>query len=136
MGKNSKPVKLSGREKRKFRLRRKIRGTDSRPRLCVFRSGQHLYAQLISDESKATLACASTKETDWSNQVVKVSDEVVKGSSRSTKSVAGAVAVGMLIADRAKDKGVSSVVFDRNGYIYHGRIAGVADGARLGGLKL
>ena len=113
--------KLLSRKKRQARVRRQIQGTQSKPRLCVFRSLKYTYVQLISDETSAVLASASTKQID------------VAGGSRSSKS--GAKALGAQIAKLAKDINISTVVFDRNGYLYHGRVAAVAEGAREAGLE-
>lgn len=113
--------KLLSRKKRQARIRRKVRGTQVQPRLCVFRSLKYTYAQLVSDETSTVLASASTKSID------------VQGGSRSSKD--GAKALGAQIAKLAKEKNISKVVFDRNGYLYHGRIAAVADGAREAGLE-
>jgi large subunit ribosomal protein L18 len=100
------------------RIRRKVQGTSERPRLAVRRSLKNIYAQLIDDVSGHTIAAASTREAD------------VKGSN-----AAAAKAVGALIAKKAKDKGVKSVVFDRSGYLYHGNIKALADAARENGLE-
>ena len=102
------------------RIRRKLRGTAERPRLAVFRSVAHIYAQVIDDSKGATLVSASS---------------VDKGSSAKGGNVAGAKAIGKLVADRAKEKGIKSVVFDRGGYQYHGRIKALADAARAAGLE-
>ncbi|MCC6221096.1 MAG: 50S ribosomal protein L18 [Deltaproteobacteria bacterium] len=99
---------------------KKIRGSDARPRLCVFRSLRYTYAQLISDESAKVIVSASTKS---------MADTVSKRSS-----VDGAKELGQKIAELAKAKEISRIVFDRNGYVYHGRVAAVAQGAREGGL--
>ncbi len=107
------------RKKRKIRIRKKISGTAERPRLVVFRSNKHIYAQVIDDVSATTLAACSTKNVD--------------GASGSNKEAASQV--GREIAARAKGKGVEQVVFDRNGYFFHGRVKALADGAREGGLK-
>ncbi len=112
--------KLLSRKKRQARVRRQIQGTASQPRLCVFRSLKYTYAQLISDETSTVLASATTKGMD------------VSGGSRSSKD--GAKAVGAAIAKIAKEKNITKVVFDRNGYLYHGRVAAVAEGAREAGL--
>jgi large subunit ribosomal protein L18 len=105
--------------KRHKRVRSKVAGTPERPRLNVFRSGKNIYAQIIDDVSMATLASASSIEKDF------------EGSGGNKD---GAKKVGKLIAERAKQKGIDTVVFDRGGYIYHGRIKELADGAREGGL--
>ncbi|MGH9646734.1 MAG: 50S ribosomal protein L18 [Bryobacteraceae bacterium] len=103
------------------RIRRKVAGNTQRPRLAVFRSVKHIYAQVIDDSVGHTLAAASSNEK---------SDGVKSGGN-----VAGAKAVGKLLAERAKEKGVKSVVFDRGGYLYHGRVKALADAAREGGLE-
>lgn len=104
------------------RIRRRVTGTTERPRLCVYRSNKHIYAQIIDDSSALTLVAASTLDAD-----------VKKGSK--TWNVDSAKIVGELVAKRAKDKGIESVVFDRGGYIYHGRVAAVAEAAREAGLS-
>jgi large subunit ribosomal protein L18 len=106
--------------KRHKRVRGKISGTADRPRLCVFRSANNIYAQLIDDVARATLASASTQEKD------------LKGTGGNKEA---AKKVGLAIAEKAKAKGIENVVFDRAGYLYHGRVAALADGAREGGLK-
>ncbi len=112
------------RKGRHQRIRNKISGTAERPRLCVFRSSKHMYAQLIDDVSGTTLAAASTVEK-----------EIVDAISDKTKSEA-ATLIGQTIAKRALAKGINEVVYDRAGYLYTGRVAKVADGARDAGLKL
>jgi large subunit ribosomal protein L18 len=102
------------------RIRRKLSGTAERPRLAVFRSVAHIYAQVIDDGAGQTLISASS---------------VDKGGKTSGGNVAGAKAVGKLVAERAKEKGIKSVVFDRGGYQYHGRIKALADAAREAGLE-
>jgi len=118
MGKTSPKAVQRARIRR--RIRSKISGTAERPRLAVFRSNQHIYAQLIDDVSGTTLAAAATNEN---------------GSAKGSR-VDQALEVGKRLAERAKDAGVSNVVFDRGGYRYHGRVKAVAEGARQGGLKL
>jgi large subunit ribosomal protein L18 len=107
--------------KRHLRIRKKIKGTAERPRLSIFRSNKNIYAQLIDDVAGITLASASSK------------DESLKANYGGNKDAASAV--GKLIAKAGVEKGIKSVVFDRSGYIYHGRVAAVADGAREGGLE-
>jgi large subunit ribosomal protein L18 len=102
------------------RIRRKVAGNTERPRLAVFRSVKHIYAQVIDDSMGHTVAAASSNE---------------KSGIKSGGNVAGAKAVGKLLAERAKEKGVKSVVFDRGGYLYHGRVKALADAAREGGLQ-
>ena len=106
---------------RKARVRKRIKGTDERPRLSVFRSLKYTYAQLISDESGAV--------------IVSVSSKSVRADGKSSRSVETSNEVGKKIAELAKAKSITDVVFDRNGYIYHGRVAAVAAGAREAGLN-
>ena len=113
--------KHGGRLRRHYRLRKKIRGEATRPRLAVFRSNKHIVAQVIDDRAGTTLAAASTHEADL--------------RSGATGNKDAATKVGKLVAERAKAAGVSKVVFDRGGYLYHGRIAAVADTAREAGLE-
>lgn len=111
-------------ERRKRRTRASIaKKSGGRVRLSVFRSSKHIYVQLIDDVQGKTLASASTVETD------------LKGSLKTGADVAAAAAVGKLIAERAKAAGITEVVFDRGGYIYHGRVKALADAAREGGLS-
>ena len=117
-----KMTKELARKRRKMRIRKKISGTAARPRLVIFRSNLHIYAQLVDDLAGATLASASTQELAKAGEAVKANKE-------------GAVQVGKQIAAKAKEKNIESVVFDRNGYIYHGRIKALADSARESGLK-
>ena|SRR6266851_2731806 len=112
----------AARQRRHRRIRVQLSGTSRRPRLNVFRSLQHIYAQVIDDTTGTTLAAASTNEAD------------TRGSLSGTKTDR-ARAVGKTVAERAKDKGVSAVVFDRGGYLYHGRIKALADAAREAGLE-
>lgn len=109
------------RYRRHLRVRKKVQGTPERPRLVVFRSSKHIYAQLVDDHRGVTIAGA----TDTSEGVQ------IEGKGK----VARSFAVGRLIAAKAKDKGIVKVVFDRGGYQYHGRVKAVADGARKGGLE-
>lgn len=111
-------TKSNRRRRIQNRLRKKIKGTSARPRLSVFRSNKAIYCQVIDDVSGVTLAQASSKE----------------GAAEGNKSNQ-AKAVGKLIAERASAKNISTVVFDRGGYLYHGRVKALADGAREGGLK-
>ncbi len=114
-------TKALRREKIKFRVRKKIAGTAQRPRLSVFRSNNDIYVQLIDDDNAKTLASASSRDKDIVAQKV----------TRSEKSKL----VGSAIARKATELGLLDVVFDRGGYLYHGRVKAVADGAREGGLK-
>lgn len=108
--------------KRKRRIRRRVHGTPERPRLTVFRSARHIYAQIIDDVRGETLAAASSMEKEIRD----------RGKSQNKKAAAGEI--GKLIAQRASEKGIDTVVFDRNGYKYHGRVKAVSDGARENGL--
>lgn len=130
-----KKLKLSGREKVKVRVRKRIRGTQERPRVSVFRSSHHTYAQLITDEKGQTLISVSTREKEVMERALKIKSEDSGSKAKSTKSIAAARAVGLVLAERSKGKNIERVVFDRNGFIYHGRIQAVADGAREGGLQ-
>jgi large subunit ribosomal protein L18 len=103
------------------RIRKKIAGTTERPRLAIFRSLNHIYAQLIDDSKGETLVSASTTESQF--------------RGKSGGNIVAAREVGKLIATRAKEKGISRVVFDRGGYIYHGRVRNLAEAAREGGLE-
>ena len=110
--------------RRQRRTRHALRqAAGGRPRLSVFRSGKHIYAQVIDDKKGATLASASSLDAD------------VKGKIKTGADKSAAAEVGKLIAERAKEKGVKDVVFDRGGYLYHGRIKALADAAREGGLN-
>ena len=105
------------------RIRRKISGSDARPRLCVFRSLVHIYVQVVDDRSGKTLASASTLE------------QSVCAERKKAGNISAAKEVGKAIAQRAKAKGIETVVFDRGGYLYHGRVKALAEAAREGGLK-
>jgi large subunit ribosomal protein L18 len=134
MATQSKKVASTSRERKKLRIRKKLSGTVERPRLSIFRSSKHTYAQVIADDSRATIASASTLDKEVQAEVAKLSKEA-KDSKASTKSVLAARAVGIVLAGRSKEKKVSKVVFDRNGFLYTGRIKALADGARDGGLE-
>jgi len=114
--------KVEAREKRKRRIRKKIHGTAARPRLSVFRSARHIYAQVIDDVAGQTLAAASSL------------DSTVKEHDAFESKVAMAQYIGKMLGQRAKDKGITTVVFDRNGFLYHGRVKALSDGAREAGL--
>ena len=102
------------------RIRSKLRGDQARPRLTIYRSLNHIYAQVIDDRAGHTLVSASTKD---------------KGAGTSGGNIAGAKEVGKMVAQRAKEKGINKVVFDRGGYLYHGRVKALADAAREAGLE-
>jgi large subunit ribosomal protein L18 len=116
-------MKIVGRERRKLRIRKKVNGTPHRPRLTVFRSARHIYAQVIDDVSGRTLAHASTLSKD------------LRGTLESDNKVVAAKKVGALIAKICKSQQIARVVFDRNGYLYHGRVGALAQAARDAGLQ-
>jgi large subunit ribosomal protein L18 len=105
---------------RKLRIRKRVRGSTERPRLSVFRSASHIYAQIIDDAHGTTLVSASSRDSV---------------QSEGAGKIATSAAVGKLLAERAKGKGLTKVCFDRGGYLYHGRVKALADGARAGGLE-
>jgi len=115
-------IRQQARLKRQKRIRKKVLGTAQRPRLSVFRSARHIYAQVIDDAQGQTLTAASTL------------DAQVKNAPKFEDKIAAAKFVGKLIGERALDKGIKQVVFDRNGFLYHGRIKSVSEGAREAGL--
>ncbi len=110
-------------QKRHKRLRRYLNGTSQRPRLAVFRSNNHIYAQLIDDEAQSTLCAASTLDKD------------LRTSLDSHRTCHASIAVGELVAKRALEKGIQQVIFDRGGNLYHGRVKALADAARKAGLQ-
>ena len=116
-------MQIVGRERRKLRIRRKISGTAEKPRLTVFRSAKHIYAQVVDDVAGKTLAHASTLSRD------------VRSAIGEDDKSGAAKKVGSAIAKLLTSKGVTKVVFDRNGYLYHGRVKALAEGAREAGLK-
>ena len=137
--KRGKGEKLGTRGRTKRRIRKRIEGTEAKPRLSVFKSSLHTYVQLISDVDSKTLLSASTLDKDIKPVIEQVVSELGKDKGNknisSSKSCNAAFAVGLLIAKRCKDKNISQVVFDRGGYKYCGRVQAVADGARKGGLQ-
>ena len=116
-------LKQQTRLKRKKRIRKKINGTSERPRLCVFRSAKHIYAQVVDDSNGRTIAAAGSVE------------EKIKAQSELKGKISIASLVGQSVGERAIKQGVQKVVFDRNGFLYHGRIKAVSDGARKAGLS-
>jgi len=114
--------RAAARIRRKKHIRKVIRGTSARPRLCVFRSTKHTYAQVIDDERGVTIAAASTLDSDH-------------GIEGHLGNIASAKVIGKALGERAKAAGVAKVVFDRNGYLYHGRVKALADAAREAGLE-
>ncbi len=117
-------LRKKARLRRKWSIRKRLVGTEQRPRLCVFRSSKHIYAQIVDDSSGHTLAAASTVEKE------------VKGHAKFSNKIEVAGFIGELIAKRSMEKGIKKIVFDRNGFLYHGRIKALADGARKAGLEL
>ncbi len=115
--------RAAARDLRRERIRRHLKGTTERPRLSVFRSGKHIYAQVVSDTSGQTLLSVSTLSADLREKLPK------------TANVNAAKEVGLAAARKCLEKGIKRVIFDRNGFLYHGRIKAVADGAREGGLE-
>ena len=115
-------TKAERRQRIKYRIRKRLSGTGERPRMTVYRSNKQIYVQLVDDISGQTLVSASSKEKEIASQKVNKIDQ--------------AKLVGKRIAEKAKEKGIETVVFDRNGYLYHGRVKNLADAARESGLKL
>ena len=111
------------REKKHMKLRNRFKGTAERPRLAVYRSNMHMYAHIIDDDTHTTIVSASTVQKD------------VKAELEKTNDVAAAAYLGKVIAERAKDKGITTVVFDRGGYIFHVKVKALADAAREAGLE-
>ena len=115
-------TKADRRQRIKYRIRKRLSGSGERPRMTVYRSNKQIYVQLVDDVSGQTLVSASSKEKEIASQQVNKIDQ--------------AKLVGKRIAEKAKEKGIKSVVFDRNGYLYHGRVKNLADAARESGLKI
>jgi large subunit ribosomal protein L18 len=115
--------RLAGRSRRKLRIRKKVHGTPERPRLTVYRSLKHIYAQVINDATGETLVAASTQSKE------------LQGQLKTTGNAKAAQAVGELVAAKAQERGITKVVFDRNGFLYHGRIKQLAEAARQKGLE-
>ena len=116
-------MRIVGRERRKLRIRRKVNGTGKRPRLSVFRSAKHIYAQVVDDSAGTTIAHCSTLSRS------------VRDSLSEANKLEAAKKVGQSIAKVLLDKGIDKIVFDRSGYLYHGRVRALADAAREAGLK-
>ena len=114
--------RLEGRKRRHLRIRKKVQGTAERPRLAVYRSLNHVYVQLVDDLNRRTLLTLSSGSKD-------------SGAAGAKGKIAASKAVGKRVAEMAKEKGIERVCFDRGGYLYHGRVKAVADGAREGGLN-
>jgi large subunit ribosomal protein L18 len=121
-------VREQARRRRRERVRKRVLGTQTRPRLSVFKSAKHIYSQLIDDAHGHTLAAISSLSPSFQERAEKV-------EKASGGNIGGAKILGALIAEQALAKGIQSVVFDRNGFLYHGRVRAVADGAREAGLQ-
>ena len=119
-------TKEDRRDRIKFRIRKRVRGTGERPRLTIFRSVSHMYVQVVDDASGRTIASASSIDPQ-------VKGKLAKGIAGG--NIKGAEMVGQTIAERLKEKGITKVVFDRNGFLYHGRVRAVAEAARSAGLE-
>ena len=119
----NKPSRAAARIKRHYRIRNKVKGTAQTPRLAVFRSNKHMYVQLIDDVAGVTIAAASTMEAE------------IAGKLESTSNIEAAQAVGEAIAKKAVEKGITEAVFDRGGYVYHGKVAALSEAAREAGLQ-
>jgi large subunit ribosomal protein L18 len=116
-------ARAESRQRIRSRIRRRLKGSGERPRLAIFKSGRHIYAQIIDDASGATIAHASSL------------DPSLAGEKKPAANRETATRVGTLVAERAKSKGIAKVVFDRGGYIYHGKVKALAEAARQGGLE-
>jgi large subunit ribosomal protein L18 len=116
--------KAVARQRRQRRVRKRLRGTTERPRLTVFRSNSHIYAQIIDDASNRVLASVSS------------TSKAFQALGKSGSNIEGAILIGTMVAEKALAQGIQQVVFDRNGFLYHGRVAAVADAVREKGLKL
>lgn len=132
MAKKSRSSMMSARKRSKLRIRAKISGSVDRPRITVFRSSKHIYAQVVIDDASRTVAAASTLDQEVVGRLGAA--DVADGASRSLKSVSAARVVGQILAERCRKEGVERVVFDRNGFEYWGRIRALAEGAREAGL--
>lgn len=126
-------TKKEKRFRTKYRIRKRLEGTNDRPRVSIFRSSKHIYAQVISDQEGRTLVSASTLEQEVLDTVKSLSEAQ---GSKSTKSINAARAVGIVLAKRSIAKNIETVVFDRNGFGYTGRVKALGDGVREGGLKV
>jgi large subunit ribosomal protein L18 len=121
-------IREQARRRRQERVRKKVQGTPTRPRLSVFKSAKHIYGQLIDDVGGRTLAAASSLSPSFRERVQSI-------EKTSGGNVSGAKIVGELIAEQARAKGIAQIVFDRNGFLYHGRVKALAEGAREAGLE-
>ncbi len=128
----TKREKKNPRLRSKLRIKRRLQGTDERPRISVFKSAKFTYAQIISDTAQRTLVSAATNQEEVQKEIAKIGADA---KAKSPKSVIAAKALGLVLAQRAKAKNITQVLFDRNGFTFGGRIKAIADGAREGGLE-
>ncbi len=142
MRRKARNPKEARRKRRHMSIRRKVVGTSERPRVCVFRSNSHIYAQVVDDTAGRTITAVSSLKLDRAALAAAAAEGNAKGKGKKkgkSKSVGTGIAqareVGRLLAEAAKEKGITSVAFDRGGYLYHGRVAALADAARENGLK-
>ncbi|MCB0351965.1 MAG: 50S ribosomal protein L18 [Bdellovibrionales bacterium] len=133
---SKKDSQMTARQRRRYRIRKRISGSAERPRLSVYRSDKFTYAQLIQDDSEKTVFSCSTKDKAVLDLIGSVEKEGLASTATSSKSTLAAKALGLKVAELCKEKSIKKVVFDRGGYLYHGRIQAVAEGAREGGLEL
>ena len=136
MRKRAKNNNITRRKRIKLRIRKRLSGTPQCPRVSVFRSDKYTYAQAICDTTGKTIASASTREPEVQQRGEGLEVSFAPNESKSSKGVRCAMALGLVLSERCKQHSVEKVVFDRNGYVYHGRIKAVAEGLREGGLKL
>jgi large subunit ribosomal protein L18 len=121
-------IRERARRRRQERVRKKVQGTPARPRLSIFKSAKHIYGQLIDDVHSHTIAAASSLSPSFR-------ERVQRGEKASGGNIVGAKIVGELIAEQARAKGITQIVFDRNGFLYHGRLKALAEGAREAGIQ-
>lgn len=131
-----KRVRRTPRERSKLKIRKRLTGSDNKPRVCVFTSSRFTYAQVISDVSGKTLLSLSTRDKDVQSQVSEVDLAKLASKANSSKSCAAAMALGIALGKKIISSGINEAVFDRNGYQYHGRVKAVAEGIREAGFKI
>ncbi len=132
----SKKEKLTSRERCKLKIRKIISGNCERPRISVFRSSKYTYAQVICDVNGKTLLSASTRDKEVMNDLSSIEGDFIHNDSKSTKSACAAYSLGQILAKKALDKNIKTMVFDRNGYVYSGRVKALAEGLRAGGIEI
>lgn len=131
-----KRVKVTAKDRKKYRIRKKVSGSSERPRITIFKSSKHTYAQAVSDCEGKTLVSASTRESEVQSRCESADIKDMHSDKRSSKSVLAAQIVGNVLAERCLAKDIKTAKFDRNGYRYAGRVKALADGARKGGLTI